>query len=90
MNIELLLSFQNHSELQNLDNTLLFTNNKNNLIKIKKIKHQMTILNKMNLILNKLSENNINNLVSEFIDTINYITLDEYNAFLKNVYLKIV
>jgi len=90
MNIELLLSFQNNSELQNLDNTLLFTNNKNNLIKIKKIKHQMTILNKMNLILNKLSENNINNLVSEFIDTINYITLDEYNAFLKNVYLKIL
>uniref|UniRef100_A0A6C0H7R6 Uncharacterized protein n=1 Tax=viral metagenome TaxID=1070528 RepID=A0A6C0H7R6_9ZZZZ len=90
MNIELLLSFQNHSDLQNLDNSLLFTNNKNNLIKIKKMKHQMTILNKMHLILNKLSENNINNIVSEFIDTINYITFEEYNIFLKNVYLKIL
>ena len=46
--------------------------------------------NKVNLILNKLSENNIDNLVIEFINNIKITTIEDYNDYLKTFYLKIL
>jgi hypothetical protein len=59
---------------------------KNSKVKIIKDK----ISNKVKLILNKLSINNINNLVIEFIQNIKISSLEEYNEFLKTIYLKII
>jgi len=59
---------------------------KNPKIKIMKDK----ITNKVNLILNKLTENNIDNLVSEFNENIKITNHDDYNEFLKTVYYKIL
>jgi hypothetical protein len=56
--------------------------------KIKLIKDKIS--NKVNLILNKLSENNGNNLVSEFISNIRILSIDDYNEFLKTIYYKIL
>jgi len=61
-----------------------FINNKNNKIKINKDK----VSNKVKLILNKLSENNINNLVLEFIQNIKINTQDDFNDFISTIYLK--
>jgi hypothetical protein len=49
-----------------------------------------TITNKVNLILNKLSEGNIDALVLEFIENINRIEPEDYNEILKTFYLKII
>jgi hypothetical protein len=46
--------------------------------------------NKVNLILNKLSENNIDNLLLEFINNIGQISSDEYNNVQKAFYMKIM
>jgi hypothetical protein len=56
--------------------------------KIKLIKDKIS--NKINLILNKLSENNCNNLVSEFITNIRLSSIDDYNEFLKTIYYKML
>jgi len=48
------------------------------------------IENKVNLILNKLSENNIDNLLLEFINNIGQISFDEYNSIQKAFYMKII
>jgi hypothetical protein len=55
---------------------------------IKIIKDKM--VNKINLILNKISENNIENLIIEFIENIKINNIDEYNEFLKIFYNKIL
>ena len=60
--------------------------NKNNKIKIIKDK----IVNKIKLILNKLSQNNIHNLVLEFIENIKINTQDDFNDFINIIYLKIL
>jgi hypothetical protein len=49
--------------------------------KIKLLKDKIS--NKINLILNKISENNIDNLVIEFIENIRIQSIDEYNEFLR-------
>ena len=65
--------------------------NKNNVLKNQKIQTQKeNITNKVNLILNKLSEKNIDNLVIEFIENIRIQSSDEYNEFLRVFYLKIL
>ncbi len=68
------------------------TYKKNNLIqknnKVKIIKDKVS--NKVKLILNKLSQNNVNNLILEFIQTIKINTIDEFNEFLKTIYGKIL
>jgi hypothetical protein len=46
--------------------------------------------NKVNLIMNKLSETNINNLLLEFINNIGQITIAEYNIIQKTVYIKMM
>jgi hypothetical protein len=79
-----------------------FTNNKNKKIKctqkktlpviknpkLKQIKDKIS--NKVNLILNKLSENNIDNLVLEFIENIKINNIDDYNEFIRIYYLKLL
>jgi hypothetical protein len=59
---------------------------KNSKVKIVKDK----ISNKVKLILNKLSQNNVNNLILEFIQNIKINSIEEYNEFLKTIYLKIL
>jgi hypothetical protein len=66
--------------------------NKNgvNILKNHKIQSKKdTIVNRVNLILNKLSESNISLLVVEFIENINQVTSEEYNEIQKAIYLKI-
>lgn len=64
------------------------TNNilKNQKIQISKDKTQ----NKANLILNKLSKNNFDNLIKEFIKTFQEIDYEEYKKILQVFYTKIV
>lgn len=47
-------------------------------------------VNRINLILNKLSENNLNNLVIEFIKNIRIQTQQDFNEFINTVYNKII
>jgi hypothetical protein len=56
--------------------------------KLKQIKDKIS--NRVNLILNKLSENNIENLVLEFVENIKILTIDDYNEFLRSFYVKIL
>lgn len=60
---------------------------KNSIIQNKK---KDSLINKINLILNKLTTNNINNLILDFITNINYISNIEFNDILKIFYLKIL
>jgi hypothetical protein len=48
------------------------------------------IINKVNLILNKLSNLNINNLIIEFINNIKLLTQEDFNEFIIAVYYKIL
>jgi hypothetical protein len=65
--------------------------NKNNILKNQKIQIQkVNISNKVNLILNKLSEKNIDNLVIEFIENINQVNSDSFREIQKAFYLKII
>ena len=56
--------------------------------KIKIIKDKKS--NKINLILNKISENNINNLIIEFIENIKITSIEDYHEFLETIYCKII
>jgi hypothetical protein len=101
-NIKYFLSFKNKEKCLTLDNDILelfntLFPNKNkkkvntNVLKNHKFQNQKdNIVNKVNLILNKLSEDNYELLVNEFINNINQITLEEYNEVLKTIYLKII
>lgn len=48
------------------------------------------MLNKIKLILNKLSQNNIHNLILEFINNIKINSQEDFNNFLKIIYVKIL
>jgi hypothetical protein len=62
-----------------------------NILKNHKIQSKKDhIVNRVNLILNKLSESNIDNLVIEFLENINQIELEEYEEIQKTIYLKII
>ena len=79
-----------------------FTNNKNKRVKsqpkkalaviknpkLKQMKDKIT--NRVNLILNKLSENNIDNLVIEFIENVKINNNDDYNEFIRSFYIKLL
>jgi hypothetical protein len=56
--------------------------------KLKQIKDKIS--NKVNLILNKISENNIENLVIEFIENIKILNIDDYNEFIRSFYIKLL
>ena len=104
MDIEFLLSFREHTELQNFHINITETeagNNFKNYYKNDKNKYYakkpqvkkeltITIINKFNLILNKLSETNFNNIIIEYIENINFITINEYEEFQKIIYHKIL
>jgi hypothetical protein len=63
----------------------------NSILKNTKIQQKKdTITNKVNLILNKLSENNINNLLIEFIDNIGAINITNYEEVLQAFYKKMI
>ena len=62
-----------------------------NILKNQKIQNKKDIIsNKVNLILNKLSESNIDSLIVEFIQNINQVDLETFNEILKTFYLKII
>ena len=56
--------------------------------KLKQIKDKIS--NKVNLILNKLSENNIDNLVVEFIENVKINNIEDYNEFIRTFYIKLL
>ena len=62
-----------------------------NILKNHKIQNSKdSINNKVNLILNKLSESNVDNLIIEFLDNINQVDEEQYNEIQKSFYLKMV
>ena len=62
-----------------------------NILKNQIIQNNKDIIsNKINLILNKLSESNIDNLIIEFIQNINQVDYDTFNEIQKTFYLKII
>ncbi len=62
-----------------------------NILKNQKIQNKKEIIgNKVNLILNKLSESNIDSLIIEFIQNINQIDLENFEEVQKTFYLKII
>ncbi len=56
--------------------------------KIKLIKEKIS--NKVNLILNKLSENNLSSLLIEFFQNIKILNLDDFNEVIKTIYIKML
>jgi hypothetical protein len=103
--VELFLSFKQSPETQNLDDvTVELLNNlfssdkkkkkpvkKNNILKNYKIQNKKdNVSNKVILILNKLSESNINNLVIEFIDNIGQVDQENFDEIQKTFYIKII
>ena len=75
---------QKYNKNQNIKKTLTVLKNP----KIQIIKDK--IPNKVNLILNKLSENNTDNLIFEFIENIKILNIENYNEVLKTIYIKIL
>ena len=62
----------------------------NNLKTIDKEQLKKTIHYKVTLILNKLTKDNINNLLLEFVNNIGKVDANEFNEILKSFYLKII
>ena len=56
--------------------------------KIKLIKEKIS--NKVNLILNKLSENNLSSLLIEFFQNIKILNFDDFNEVIKTIYIKML
>ena len=84
---------------------ILFLFNSSKSYKIKKSKKKLTnnilknpklqvakdkIENKVNLILNKLTKDNIDILINEFINLVNITSIEEYNIIQKTFYFKII
>jgi hypothetical protein len=62
-----------------------------NILKNQKIQNKKdNIVNRVNLILNKLSETNIDVLTYEFLENINQIDIDNFEEIQKTFYLKII
>ena len=60
-----------------------------NILKNQKIQNKKdSIINRVNMILNKLSESNIDILVKEFVENINQVDNDGYEEIMKAFYLK--
>jgi len=101
IDINYFLSYKNineklDEEVINILNTL-FNNKKtekkvnSSILKNHKIQtNKKLLVNKTNLILNKLSELNINNLIEEFLKNINNITEEEFNEIQETFYIKMI
>ena len=62
-----------------------------NILKNHKIQNKKdNIVNRVNLILNKLSESNIDSLVIDFLENINQVDLETFEEIQKTFYLKIM
>jgi hypothetical protein len=62
-----------------------------NILKNQRIQTKKeTITNRVNLILNKLSESNIDSLIIDFLENINQIDLETFEEIQKTFYLKII
>lgn len=62
-----------------------------NILKNQKLQNKKdNIVNRVNLILNKLSESNIDNLIIEFIENINQVSLENFEDIQKAFYFKIM
>lgn len=62
-----------------------------NILKNQKIQTKKeNIVNRVNLILNKLSESNIDNLVIEFLENINQVDIETFEEIQKTIYLKML
>lgn len=62
-----------------------------NILKNQKIQTKKeNIVNRVNLILNKLSESNVDNLVIEFLENINQVDIDTFEEIQKTIYLKML
>ena len=86
---ELLLLKKNSENLVLDDEVLIYFNKlfNNNLSptkqQVNKFKtNKNSISNKINLILNKLSDNNIDNLLIEFIENIGFVEINDYQIIL--------
>jgi hypothetical protein len=104
MDINTFLSYKTHDNCQELDNNTLklfnslidYNKKKNfnksfNILKSKKINNKKeNIINKVNLILNKLSDTNSDGLILEFIENINQVDNDTFNEIQKGFFYKIL
>jgi hypothetical protein len=62
-----------------------------NILKNQKIQTKKeNIVNRVNLILNKLSESNIDNLIIEFLENINQVDQENFDEIQKTIYLKVL
>jgi hypothetical protein len=62
-----------------------------NILKNQKIQNKKdNISNKVNLILNKLSESNIDNLIIEFLENINQVDKETFEEIQKIIYIKVL
>ena len=100
LDIELFFNFKNNEECLYLNMDIIESISKKTkniqkksvpVIKNQKLKQiKDKIPNKVNLILNKLSENNIDNLIIEFIKNIKINNIEDYNEFIKSFYIKLL
>lgn len=109
MDIQYLVSFQNHKEVKYLEEkdakafSLLFSKSYMKKSKKKIIKPTSNFLNnskiqsckdktknKVNLIVNKLAENNFEEILKEFIEIFQEIELEDYNKILSAIFEKII
>ena len=64
---------------------------KNNVLKSTKLQNSKNkIENKVGLILNKLSDNNFDKLIIEFIETFNDVNQDDFDLILKTFFIKLI
>ena len=86
---EICTSTSYHNNVSNYTNNIIIK--QPNVLKSINIQQKKdTIINKVNLILNKLSENTINGLITEFINNIGKINIEQYEDVQKTFYLKII
>ena len=87
----ILQSFNILFKSKNTTNNTTNISKSSNILKSYNIQQKKdTINNKVNLILNKLSENTVNGLILEFINNIGKITIEQYNDVQKCFYIKII
>lgn len=85
------LSLNNDKRYKYSRNVQIYPPYNNQLLKNPKLQNMKDIIeNRINLILNKLSENNINNLLLEFVNNIGHISEQDYINVQKTFYLKMM
>jgi hypothetical protein len=86
-----ILEYINKQYISHDKKTKYIKKSHNQILKNPKLQNfKDNIDNKINLILNKLSENNIDNLLNDFINNVGNITYNEYNTVQKTFYHKMI